>query len=178
MVYGAENYDIAKLHYCNQCGKYEEHSWIEHDNFSSLHVCSDCSYVLSHDYFNINDRHICSTCMKSELCNYSYSYCDDDGNVLSSQHRSICSVCNNEVLKDHNCDSCVDKGLAGHSLACSTCGLNLETTAHTYTYVYFDSTYHRTECSGCGRVSIKLKHNYEPYLGIFQKCNGCGHTKK
>lgn len=176
-IVNAENYDVAKLHYCNGCGAYEEHAWVANENYSSFHQCNGCSYALPHDYFNMNDRHICSTCAKTELCSYSYSYCDNDGNVLSSQHRAICSVCNNEVLKDHAYDSCVDKGLSGHSLACSTCGLTLEATAHTYIYVYFDSTYHRTECSACGRTSIKTKHNYEPYLGVLQKCKGCGHTK-
>ena len=41
-----------------------------------------------------------------------------------------------------------------------------ETEDHTYEKVYYDATYHRSECTGCGRASTKSKHTYESYLGL------------
>ncbi|MBR3685484.1 MAG: hypothetical protein IKL86_04340 [Clostridia bacterium] len=172
----AENYDINDMHYCDICGEYGIHNWEENSYFNNYHYCTICNYTQMHTYTNINDRHLCLDCSKSENCIYSYSYLDDNGNPLSSYHKATCTICNNVVLKEHEEGACTDQGLIGHSVSCNICNLVIETSSHTYEKVYYDATYHRSECTGCGRASTKSKHTYESYLGLFVKCSGCGHT--
>lgn len=168
-----------ELHFCEECGFYEEHEW-NNSLETAKHACIICNESFPHEWSTGAKIHGCNICLGIGNCTItSYSYYDDDGNVLSSQHKAYCSVCNNYSLEAHSEGACVSNGASGHSVSCSLCALELSSQAHTLTMTYYDANYHKNQCTECGWAVplVKYSHNYEIYALFFLKCTGCGHVK-